>query len=139
MWELLQQSRSLVIVARGMIGYSGATRFPAQWEVGSRMTIRPSLRGRLKLRDIDVHYTRVDPENMTIVTTASSRYVKKWEQTRQVIPISENRCRYVDTIEVEGALGVLTPIAGCYALSYCVREHKRWPEYIERELRKAQS
>jgi hypothetical protein len=123
-WEATKRSATLLYVARGMLGFAEAHRFPEEWREGD------VVRTRLLFFDIvpggvhELRIVRVDERNREIYSNERDALVPLWNHRIKVEEISPSLCRYTDEIELRA--GLLTPLIWLYAhLFYCYRQ-RRW-------------
>lgn len=128
-WDKLQWSDTLVFVADEVVVYDAADQFPSLWSVGTKVNLRPRLFGFLPPGDHVVEFVKIDQATMTIVTNESGGSIKRWDHTMHVEPLSDERCRYTDSIVIEA--GLLTPVIYGFAQFFYRHRHRRWRELLE--------
>lgn len=106
-WTLLQRKETLLYLTRGLMGMSGAERWPEEWREGEEVVGRiwflhviPGWRHRIRL-------VSADEEGRELRTEERGGLVETWNHRLQVEPLSAGRSRYTDEIQIRA--GALTP------------------------------
>ncbi|MBU0494212.1 MAG: hypothetical protein KKA73_08795 [Chloroflexi bacterium] len=128
-WAAVKKPQTLVHVARGFLGFSGADRFPPEWQVG--MTVRTRLWFFHVLPAWWTHTltaARVDEDQREIASREYGGFIRVWNHTIRVAPVPGG-CTYSDEIEIEA--GVLTVFIWLYANIFYRYRQMRWRRWAK--------
>lgn len=123
-WEAAKRSATLLHVARGMLGFAGAHRFPEEWREGDVVRSRLVIFNLLPAWSHELRIARVDEPGREIYSNEGDVLVRVWNHRIRVEGISPSCSRYTDEIEVEA--GLLTPVIWLYAHLFYRYRQRRW-------------
>jgi hypothetical protein len=123
-WEATKRSATLVHVTRGMLGFSGAHRFPEEWREGDVVRTRLLFFNLVPAGVHELRIVRVDERNREIYSNERDALVPVWNHRIKVEEISSSRCRYTDEIEIHAVM--LTPLVWLYAHLFYRYRQRRW-------------
>ncbi len=132
MWVALCHPASFNYVCRGLIG------IPAL--VGRIEPMRPGEVGTAWLWLFHVvpfsHHTieviDVDQDARTVRTHEHGGFLRAWNHTLHVEPISASRCRYSDTVAIDA--GAITPVVARAAVWIYRYRQRRWHKLVDKHL-----
>jgi hypothetical protein len=131
-WQAMQHPVSFSYVCRGLIGIpalSGRTEPMLEGEHGTGWLL---LFHVVPLSHHTIYLAKVDPASRTLHSQEHGGMLRVWNHTLHVEQISEHRCRYSDTVEIDA--GYLTPIvAGASTWIYRYRQ-RRWHKLVRKHL-----
>lgn len=123
-WAAVQRLDTFRYVTRGLLGFRIPEGTPEELEEGM------VARGRLLFFHVlpawnhEIRAVRVDRDAREILTSEHGGPVSNWGHLIKVDPVTENRCRYTDQIEIEA--GLLTPLVWAYAHLFYRYRQARW-------------
>ncbi len=123
-WALVKESRTLLYVTRGFLGFSKADQMPPEWYPGAVANTRfwffhifPAWwKHRLEV-------TQVEESRKQITSHEYGGMIRAWNHTIQVKPQASG-CSYSDEIEIEA--GWLTVFVWLYANIFYGYRQARW-------------
>ena len=128
-WAALLQRDTFLYITRGMLGFSGAERWPETFEEGAEIETRmaffhviPGWRHTLRI-------VRVDEERMELVSEEKGGPVRRWNHRISLEELPGGRCRYTDEIDIRA--GVLTPAVWAFAQIFYRYRQNRWRRLAE--------
>lgn len=131
-WSLVRESRTLVYVTKGLLGFSGSNEFPPQWREGDTQSTRLLFFGVIPAWKHRIHFRKVSDSERVLDTHEEGGIVSTWDHTIKVEPINEHTCHYTDEIDIKA--GWATPLIWMYAnLLYRYRQY-RWARLIEQRV-----
>jgi hypothetical protein len=120
----VQKTGTFLYITRGMLGFSGANKWPATFDEGDELQTRmwffhviPGWRHYLRL-------VSVDPAEMELHSNEHGGPIRKWNHRIKIEPATESSCHYLDEIDIEA--GILTPLIWLYAHVFYRYRQRRW-------------
>lgn len=112
-WSLVRKSSTLLHITRGVLGFTGAEHFPADWAEGDAVETRllffgfiPGWRHRLTL-------FKLSNTERVLYTHENGGPVSSWDHLIMIEEIDNRTCLYIDNIKIEA--GIITPLIGLFA------------------------
>ncbi|PIE36719.1 MAG: hypothetical protein CSA54_03555 [Gammaproteobacteria bacterium] len=127
-WSLVGKSQTLVYITRGMLGFAGAADFPAQWQVGTRLSTRLLALGFIPLWTHHLSIDSIDPAACKIVSDEGGGIVSSWKHLIEIAAIDDKHCRYTDQVEISA--GIFTPLVYAWAHIFYRYRQRRWRKLI---------
>ena len=123
-WELAKQSKTLVYVCRGLLGFTGSSEFPDHWKEGDTINTRLTLFGLIPVWKHSIHFQSISDDLMVIYTEEKGGIVRSWNHEIKFEELDQNTCLYTDSVDIKA--GLFTPLIWAYAnLLYRYRQ-RRW-------------
>lgn len=132
-WAALKHPASFLYVCRGLFGFPalvGRTEPIGAGEAGQGWLL---LFHVLPLHRHTIEVVAVDEADRTIRSHEHGGALRRWDHTLHVEPISEQGCRYSDTVEIDA--GVLTPLVARCGVGIYRYRHRRWRRLVAKHLR----
>lgn len=123
-WKLLKRKQTFLYVTRGVMSIPDAKAWPEEQREGLKM------RGRLRFFHLfpgwehEICVESVDEERCEVRTTERGGFVQVWNHLLKVEPLSEERSRYTDEIEIDA--GAFTLIVWAFAHLFYRYRQARW-------------
>ncbi|MCV7356129.1 hypothetical protein [Mycolicibacterium fluoranthenivorans] len=131
-WRAMHYPVTFLYVCRGLFGMPALAGRSAPLRVGERGSgwlfvfhLFPAYRHTLEILG-------ADEATRTITTHEYGGVLKAWNHTLHVEPLSENRCRYSDTVDIDA--GALTPVMVRVARGLFAYRQWRWRRLVARHL-----
>lgn len=123
-WQLLKRPSTLVHVARGFLRFSGAARFPAEWQEGMGVVTRYWLFGCIPMPwRHHLSIERVDEAEGEVESREYGGPIRIWNHRIAVTPKGRGT-HYVDEIDIDA--GVLTGLVAVFANLFYRYRQARW-------------
>ena len=123
-WALVKKSSTLLFVARGLLGFSGAERFPPEWIEGSTVQTRLLLLGLFPAWKHSLTFQEINDSNRVLYTNEEGGFVTVWNHRIRVDPAEADSCIYSDELEIEA--GAFTPLVWLFAHLFYRYRQLRW-------------
>lgn len=124
-WAAVKTSSAFRYVTRGFMGYSGADRFPAQWQEGATVHTRIWFFHIIPAPWMhQLRIERVDDPRREIRSREHGGFITTWDHLIRVEETAGGRTRYIDQIEIRA--GMLTPLVGLFAHIFYRYRQARW-------------
>ncbi len=128
-WMAVRESKTLIYVTKGFLGFKGAEMFPVRWEKGRTEKARLLFFGIIPGWSHRLRFTEISDEKNQLLTEEGGGIISQWNHLIKVEQKDEQSCVYTDEIEIKA--GILTPLVWMYAnIFYRYRQH-RWTKLIE--------
>lgn len=127
----LQQSETLQSIVKPVLTFQPTIPFPARWQAGVEVNLRPHLFGLIPTGDHFVRFAEVDDARLCIKTHEHGGPVEKWEHTMQVEPLSATTSRYTDSVDIEA--GNVTKLVCFLALRFYRHRHCQLQQLLQQE------
>lgn len=131
-WDALRHPASFTYVCRGVLGVPAlAGRTDVMWEGESGtgwlllFHVIPLSRHTITIVDVD-HSTR------TLRTREHGGFLRAWNHSLHVEPVSERSCLYSDTVDIDA--GILTGVVARVAVLIYRYRQRRWHKLVHRHL-----
>ena len=122
-WEKVKESRTLLFVTRGLLGFSGEN-FPVEWKTGETVKTRLLLFNFIPAWNHEISFVRIDDERRELYTNEKGGLISVWNHLIKIDEKPANSCLYTDRIEIEA--GLLTPIVWFFAQLFYRYRQMRW-------------
>lgn len=126
-WSAVRQSQLLEHVAWPLQVFEPVQppALPAQWSDG-RYLVRPRFFGVLPLGTqwIVISTLEQGPDRYRLRDNGNGTLVSRWDHLITIEPVTGNRCRYIDEVEIEA--GPLTLPIAAYAQLFYRHRQRRW-------------
>jgi hypothetical protein len=131
-WRAMQYPVTFLYVCRGLFRLPALEGRSAPLRVGERGSgwlfafhLIPAYRHTLEILG-------ADESTRTITTHEYGGLLTSWDHTLHVEPITESRCRYSDTVDIDA--GRLTPVVALVARGLYRYRQRRWHLLVARHL-----
>ncbi|MGK8488442.1 hypothetical protein [Nocardia asiatica] len=131
-WSAMQSPATFLYLCRGLFGMPALAGRAEPLRAGECGTawlwafhILPAYRHTIEVVD-------VDETSGTIRTREHGGLLSVWNHTLRVEPISEYRCRYTDTIDIDA--GTATPVVAAVARGIFGYRQRRWRKLVRRHF-----
>ena len=108
-WSLVKKSSTLVYVTRGMLGFSGESTFPENWQQGHSLSTRLCFFGWLPGWQHRITFVTLDDKQRVLSTAEGGGLISVWNHQ---IRVTENRTmnvtHYIDEVDIRA--GLMTPL-----------------------------
>ncbi|WP_157392663.1 hypothetical protein [Nocardia terrae] len=121
---------TFLYVCRGLIGIPALRGRMDPLHVGERGTAWLFAFHLIPAYRHTIEVIEVDESTSTIRTHEYGGVITTWNHTLHVEPLSSDRCRYTDTVDIEA--GRLTPLVAAVALAIYRYRHRRWQTLVHR-------
>jgi hypothetical protein len=131
-WQAMCHPASFSYVCRGLIGIpalTGRTEPMRQGEIGTAWLWLFHL---IPLSHHTIHVIAVDQDTRSVCTHEHGGFLRTWNHTLHVEPVSAFRCRYSDTVDIDA--GVLTFVVARAAVMIYRYRQRRWHKLVEKHL-----
>lgn len=123
-WALVKRKQTFLYVTRGLLGLPAAMSWPEEWRESEEETGRiwffhviPGWKHTLRTGSID-------ESGYELRTQEDGGFVKAWNHLLKVEPLSEERSRYTDEVEIDA--GAFTPMVWAFAHFFYRYRQARW-------------
>jgi hypothetical protein len=123
-WRVLLKCKTFLHITRGLLGFTGSDKWPAEFHEGALIETRLLFFGLLPAWRHRLLVVSVDHERRELLSRESGGPVRGWTHRIAIEPDGENTCRYTDEISIEA--GVLTPLVWAYAHLFYRYRQMRW-------------
>ncbi len=130
-WDLLKKRDTFLYITRGFLGFSGAEKWPKGFYTDLVIRTRLIFFHILPTWKHVLRIIRIDAPKYELFSNESGGPVKKWNHLIRIEPDTENRCRYLDQIEINA--GILTPFVWGYAHIFYRYRQYRWKRLINQQ------
>jgi hypothetical protein len=131
-WAAMRHPASFNYVCRGLIGIPALLGRTEPMRAGEIGTAWLWLFHVIPMEHHTIHVIDVDPLSRSVRTHEHGGFLRAWNHTLHVEPISATRCHYSDTVDIDA--GPLTPIVARAAVGiYRYRQH-RWHKLVAKHL-----
>jgi len=103
-WRLIKKPSTFLFVARGLLGVSGSRNWPDEWCAGQTINTRLWLFHLLPAWRHEIRVLSLDDSSRVIKTAEKGGLVQTWNHALLVEPISADRCRYTDKLDVDAGI-----------------------------------
>lgn len=131
-WDAMKHPASFLYVTRGLVGFpalAGRTDPIRAGEVGSgwvfAFNVLPAYRHTIEVLD-------VDERARSIRSHEYGGTLERWDHTLHTEAISENRCRYSDTVVIDA--GRMTRLVCLVATGIYRYRQRRWRKLVRKHL-----
>ncbi|MGW4633503.1 hypothetical protein [Nocardia sp. NPDC004415] len=131
-WRAMLAPATFLYVCRGLFGIPMLAGRVEPLRAGERGTAWLWVFHVLPLYRHTIEVIDVDEAAGTIRTHEHGGAVKTWNHTLAVEPLTEGRCRYTDTIEIEA--GPATAVVALVASGIFRYRQRRWRRLVRRHL-----
>lgn len=130
-WTMVRQSRLLKHVAHPLQIFEPVDppRLPAIWTDG-RYRVRCRAFGLIPIGEqwIVISTVEAGPDRYVIRDNGHGDLASRWDHLITIRPVSANRCRYTDEVEVRA--GPLTPLVAAFAWIFYRHRQRRWRQLV---------
>ena len=123
-WETVKKPETFRYVVRGVMGVRQLDEVPEDWGEGLTVRVRLVFFHVIPAWKHEIRIVRLDEAAREIYTNERGGGVRRWNHLLTFEPLSEQRCRYTDEIEI-GA-GPMTPFVWLFAHAMFRYRHIRW-------------
>jgi hypothetical protein len=131
-WAAMCHPASFLYVCRGVIGFPALIGRTEPMRQGEKGTSWMWLFHVIPLSQHTIHVTDIDESTRSIRTREHGGFLRAWNHTLHVEPISASRCRYSDTVDIDA--GILTPAVAKAALAIYAYRQRRWRKLVAQHL-----
>lgn len=132
-WALVKRSDTFFYVVRGFFCVDTKDPIPDIFEEGMSGTMRVRLFHIIpSLWPHHLRAEKVDDERMELQSRESEGPIRKWDHNIKVTPISDHRCEYTDTIDIDAGRATFLVVAFADLLFHY--RHSRWRKLIKRQV-----
>jgi hypothetical protein len=131
-WSTLLRRDTFLYITRGLLGFAGSDRWPAQFRQGDTIETRLLFFHVVPAWRHTLHLVSVDEKAGELISAESGGPVTRWNHRIAIAALSPQSCRYGDTIDIRA--GILTPLVWAYAHVFYRYRQMRWRR-LARELR----
>jgi hypothetical protein len=131
-WSAMQYPGTFLYVARGLFGMpaiAGRTEPFVAGESGSgwlfAFHVIPAYRHHIEVLD-------VDPTTRTVRTHEHGGTLRRWDHVLHVEPITDDTCRYSDTVTIDA--GALTRAVAALGVAIFRYRQRRWHRLVRKHL-----
>lgn len=131
-WQAMQQVPTFLYVCRGLFGVPALAGRTEPFRAGDHGTgwlfafhVIPAYRHTIEVRD-------VDDTTRTIRTHEYGGVLRSWDHTLHVEPVTDQSCRYSDTVEIDA--GRLTSVVAALARGIYAYRHRRWRKLVDKHM-----
>jgi hypothetical protein len=131
-WQAMLSPVTFLYVCRGLFGMPALNGRSAPLEAGERGTgwlmafhVIPAYRHTLEILE-------KDEATRTVRTHEYGGMLKAWDHTLHVEPVSEDACRYSDTVDIDA--GIATAVVATVAAGIYRYRHRRWRRLVRKHL-----
>jgi hypothetical protein len=129
-WETVKQPETFRYVVRGAMGVRQLDEVPEDWGEGLTVRVRLFFFHVIPAWKHEIRIVRLDEAGREIYTNERGGPVRHWNHRIKIEPVSAERCRYTDEIEIHA--GPLTPLTGGFThVLFRYRQH-RWRKLARR-------
>lgn len=128
-WNLVKQSKTLVYVCKGLLGFDGSDLFPRQWREGDTINTRLKLFGMIPAWKHSLRFILISDESMVIFTEEKGGVVQRWNHEIKFEVNSKSSCFYTDTVEINA--GIFSPFIWIFANILYRYRQRRWKYLIQ--------
>ena len=128
-WETLQKTETFAYITRGFLGFNNIDRWPNRFSEDFEIKTRLVLFGLIPLWKHEMRVIHTDPQQRLIESREGGGPVHTWNHLIKITPLDEQRCRYLDEVELEA--GVLTPFVWLFAQVFYRYRQARWRRLAE--------
>lgn len=124
-WEALKLRDTFLSITRGVLSYEGSESWP-------KVLMSPGIEIQTVVHPLCLlpgtphtfKIVNVDEELREIHTNEHGGFIRVWNHTMKVAPISDTCCRYSDRVEIDA--GPVTPLIWVLANSFYWLRQCRW-------------
>ena len=124
-WAEVQTPRLLDHVAWPLLTFRYTEPVGRVWPEGVHQAL---LRGfgvlPMGMQRIDISKPMPGPNRYQLRDNGSGDLISRWDHLITIEPLSANRCRYTEEVEVSA--GILTPFIWLFALLFYAHRQRRW-------------
>ncbi len=131
-WSAVKQSKTLLYVTKGVLGFKDSEHFPKEWVQGRTEHTRLMFFGVIPGWKHELAFTEVNDSQRRQFTQEGGGLIPQWNHEIKVDSIADNQCQYTDTIDIEA--GILTPAVWLYAQMFYRYRQLRWKSLINRNF-----
>ncbi|MFD4444791.1 hypothetical protein ACFWPK_33930 [Nocardia sp. NPDC058519] len=131
-WFAMQSPTTFLYVCRGLFGIPALSGRAEPLRLGERGTAWLWAFHCIPAYRHTIEVTEVDAASGTIRTHEHGGIVTEWNHTLQVVPITDQTCRYTDTIDIEA--GYATPLVAAIAAGIFRYRQRRWHRLVRCHL-----
>lgn len=102
--------------------------FPAQWQQGQTLVIRPYLFCFIPMSLKTIKMESINNQSMELQTREYDAMVKVWDHKVTVKSMASNKTKYSDIIEIKA--GMLTPAVWLFARWFYRHRQNRWRKLL---------
>lgn len=131
-WAAMCHPASFSYVCRGLLGLpvlNGRTEPMCEGESGTGWLF---LFHFIPFSRHTIHLVEIDPATRTLRSEEHGGVLRMWNHTLHVEPVTEQTCRYSDTVAVEA--GPLTPVVAHVAMLIYQYRQRRWHKLVHKHL-----
>lgn len=123
-WEALLKRDTFLFITRGVLGFRGADQWPNAFHEGVEIETRLVFLHLIPAWKHTLRVVKVDEENLELVSHETGGIVRRWNHRILLESIGEERCRYLDEIDIDA--GLPTPLVWVYAHLFYRYRQRRW-------------
>jgi hypothetical protein len=127
-WSAIRESKTLLFVTKGFLGFQGAEKFPEKWVEGRTEKTRLLFFGVIPGWNHQLHFTEISDVKREQFTKEGGGLISQWNHLIKVEPINSSQCQYTDEIEIKA--GIFTPLVWLYANTFYHYRQFRWRKLI---------
>jgi hypothetical protein len=131
-WDAMKQPASFLYVTRGLLGFPALAGRTDSFRAGEVVVGRLFLLNVLPVNRHTIEFLDVDEQTRSLSSHEYGGLLQRWDHTLHGEAISETRCRYSDTVEIEA--GSLTPVVCQVATVFYRYRQRRWTRLVQKHL-----
>lgn len=128
-WRALLKRDTFLYITRGVLGFSGADRWPEEFRQNATIETRLWFFHFLPAWRHTLHVRSIDEDAGELISREAGGPITRWNHRIAIAPISERRCHYTDEIDIKA--GALTPFVWAYAHMFYRYRQRRWRRLAE--------
>ena len=130
-WSAIKESKTLLFVIKGFLGFKGADTFPEKWIEGQTEITRILFFGIIPGWKHKLHFAEISDVKREQFTEEGGGLISQWNHLIKVEPINSSQCRYTDEIDIKA--GIFTPLVCFYARVFYRYRQLRWRKLIKND------
>ncbi len=130
-WSAIKQSKTLIFVTKGFLGFKEFKHFPEEWVEGNTEHTKLMFFGVIPGWQHRLHFSRISNKHRELLTNEGGGLIPHWQHRMKVTPISATHCIYLDEIDVKA--GAFTLPVWLYANIFYRYRQRRWKKLIKNE------
>ncbi len=112
-WSAIRESKTLLFVTKGFLGFQGAEKFPEKWVEGRTEKTRLLFFGVIPGWNHQLHFTEISDVKREQFTMAGGGLTSQWNHLIKVTPINSSQYQYTDATDIKA--GLFTPLVCLHA------------------------
>ncbi|MBO2450243.1 hypothetical protein J4573_24295 [Actinomadura barringtoniae] len=131
-WQAMKHPAALLYVTRGLFGFPALAGQTSPFQEGDHGAARLTLFHVIPLWRHTMRLIELDDATRTMRSREHGGTVRAWNHTLHAEPIGPDRCRYSDTVEIDG--GPFTAVTVVIATFIYRYRQRRWHKLVHKHL-----